>query len=445
MALAGGVSIRVPVKAGHLYEEGGMESPDGHCRTFDSQAKGSMFGDGVGVVVLKRLSEAVADGDIIHAVIKGSAVNNDGSLKVSYTAPSIVGQSEVVSMALDAAGISPGSISYIEAHGTATELGDPIEVASLTRAYRTQTDQTGYCAIGSVKTNVGHLDRAAGVSGLIKTVLALKHKEIPASLHFQEPNPEIDFETSPFYVNTELSPWQTMVLLVALASTRSAWVVPMPMLCWKSSPEPVVSGPSRPWQLLLLSARTESALDNMSARLCEHLQQHEDEKLADVAYTLQTGRRRFEHRRMLLCRDRNEAIHALQNGIPMSDWRGGNTFEQRIDRPVAFMFPGLGEQYAGMAQELYHQEATFRFIIDHCHTFLNARFGLDLSGILYPQTGVASHPSHDLAGPDRTTPNLRALLGRTVQPGSTQHEQVKQTTIAQPMVFVIEYALAQLS
>src|SRR5947209_7524110 len=201
LALAGGVSVRVPTLCGHLYQEGGMESPDGHCRTFDAQAKGGMFGDGVGVIVLKRLADALADGDQVLAVLKGSAINNDGALKVSYTAPSVAGQAEVVHAALEQAGVDAETISYIEAHGTATELGDPIEVASLTKAFRRQTDQVGYCAIGSVKTNIGHLDRAAGASGLIKTVLALQHGEIPASLHLQTPNPEIDFANSHFYVN----------------------------------------------------------------------------------------------------------------------------------------------------------------------------------------------------------------------------------------------------
>ncbi|HLG78665.1 MAG TPA: SDR family oxidoreductase, partial [Ktedonobacteraceae bacterium] len=208
MALAGGVSVRVPPVAGHLYEEGGMESPDGHCRTFDADARGGMFGDGVGLVVLKRLEDALQDGDTVYAVIKGSAINNDGSLKVSYTAPSVVGQTEVVSMALETAAVHPESIQYLEAHGTATELGDPIEVTSLTKAFRLQTQKKQYCAIGSVKTNVGHLDRAAGVSGLIKIVMGLRHQQIPASLHYHTPNPAIDFENSPFYVNTALAPWE---------------------------------------------------------------------------------------------------------------------------------------------------------------------------------------------------------------------------------------------
>lgn len=436
LAMAGGVSIRVPVKAGHLYEEGGMESPDGHCRTFDAQAKGSMFGDGVGIVVLKRLDEALADGDIIHAVIKGSAINNDGSLKVSYTAPSIVGQSEVVTMALEAAGISPESISYIEAHGTATELGDPIEVASLTKAYRAYTDQTGYCAIGSVKTNVGHLDRAAGVSGLIKTVMALKHKEIPANLHFQEPNPEIDFEHSPFYVNTQLSPWESDgsprragINSLGLGGTNAHVIV-------EEAPEREASGPSRPWQLLMLSARTPSALASSTQRLHDHLQTHLETPLADVAYTLQVGRKLMDHRRVVLCRDVHEAMSALDTpaSAPMQVLTG---MEQRTDQQVAFLFPGVGERYIEVAQTLYRAEEAFRSTIDTCHVFLQKEYDLDLRGIL--QLDQAAEPEIGTAVDGKV--DLQSLLGRG---GKAAHAEPTRTALTQPAVFVVEYALAQL-
>ena len=202
VALAGGVSINVPQTAGYVYQEGGIYAPDGHCRAFDARAQGTVFGNGVGIVVLKRLQDALADGDCIHAVIKGSAINNDGSSKVGYTAPSVEGQAKVIARALAMADIDPETISYIEAHGTGTALGDPIEIAALTRAFRASTEKQGFCAIGSVKTNLGHLNAAAGVTGLIKTVLALKHQMIPPSLHFEQPNPQIDFANSPFYVNT---------------------------------------------------------------------------------------------------------------------------------------------------------------------------------------------------------------------------------------------------
>ncbi|MGB8344556.1 MAG: beta-ketoacyl synthase N-terminal-like domain-containing protein, partial [Ktedonobacteraceae bacterium] len=305
VALAGGVSVRVPNVGGHLYQQGGMESPDGHVRTFDAQAKGSMFGDGVGVVVLKRLADALADGDQIAAVIKGSAINNDGSLKVSYTAPSVAGQAQVVRAALEQAGVEAESISYVEAHGTATELGDPIEVAALTKAYREQTQRVGYCAIGSVKTNVGHLDRAAGVSGLIKTVLALRHEELPPSLHYRQPNPEIDFASSPFYVNAQLAAWQrgekprrAGINSLGMGGTNVHLIV-------EEAPALTSSGgASRPWQLLLLSAKTETALQAMTGNLRAYLQQHDESDLADVAYTLHVGRQRMAYRQMILCRNR---------------------------------------------------------------------------------------------------------------------------------------------
>ncbi len=451
MALAGGVSIRVPSKGGHLYEEGGMESPDGHCRTFDAQAKGSIFGDGVGIVVLKRLAEALEDGDSIHAVIKGSAINNDGSLKVSYTAPSVVGQSEVVTSALANAGVPADTINYVEAHGTATELGDPIEVTSLTKAFRTQTDRTGYCAIGSVKTNVGHLDRAAGVTGLIKIVLAMKHGVIPQSLHYQKPNPEIDFEHSPLYVNAARSKWERNgttprragINSLGMGGTNVHAVI-------EEAPAQEPSGPSRPWQTLVLSAKTPSALETATANLQTYLQQNEDTPLADVAFTLKMGRNRFEQRRILVCRDRQEALQAIKTGTFLQKR------DQRTDRPVVFLFPGLGEQYVGMAQELYQHEATFRQSVERCCTLLKSKQGLDLQEMLFsPTTQIPAARQQERAGNEPTNTqqlDLRALAGRTSQNG--QHGQasstasmaarrLKETAVAQPDVFVIEYALAQ--
>src|SRR5437773_7176445 len=209
MALAGAISVRVPHRAGYFCDGGGIVSPDGHVRAFDAKANGTVFGSGGGIIVLKRLTDAIADGDSIHAVIKGSAVNNDGSEKAGYTAPGVNSQADVVVEALANAGIAAESISYIEAHGSGTPVGDPIEIAALTKAFRTSTERSGYCAIGSVKSNIGHLDPAAGIAGLIKTVLALEHRQIPASLHFEKPNPQIDFEHSPFYVATELMEWKS--------------------------------------------------------------------------------------------------------------------------------------------------------------------------------------------------------------------------------------------
>jgi acyl transferase domain-containing protein/acyl carrier protein len=447
MALAGGVSVRVPTVGGHLYQQGGMESPDGHVRTFDAQAKGSIFGDGVGVVVLKRLADALADGDQIAAVIRGSALNNDGSLKVSYTAPSVVGQAEVVSTALAQAGVEAESISYVEAHGTATELGDPIEVAALTKAYREQTQKVGYCAIGSVKTNVGHLDRAAGVSGLIKTVLALRHEELPPSLHYHAPNPEIDFANSPFYVNATLAPWQRGERVRRAGLNSLGMGGTNVHLILEEAPEQVGSGASRPWQMLLLSARTEAALEARTRQLRGYLEQHEGSKLADVAYTLQVGRERMAYRRAILCRDREEAICLLETRPAAWVW---DRVEQRVDRPVAFLLPGVGEQYPGMARELYQQEATFREVVDRCCDFLQTRLGLDVRSVLLSGDVIVNEQR--MAAPLSAMPDLRSLLGRNGQNGhheqnghtSPVEEQMKQTALAQPLVFVVEYALARL-
>ena len=294
LALAGGVSISEP--SGYLYQEGSINSPDGYCRAFDAKAQGTVAGSGVGIVVLKRLENALADGDTIYAVIKGSATNNDGSFKVSYTAPRIDGQSKVIRKAQAIADVEPDDITYIEAHGTGTPLGDPIEIAALTQAFGARTQRRQFCAIGSVKTNIGHLDAAAGVAGLIKTVLALHHQQIPPSLHFEQPNPKIDFTNSPFYVNTHLTEWQKNgaprragVSSFGIGGTNAHVIL-------EEAPAAAASGPSRSWQLLLLSAKTRAALDRATANLANYLQQYPDANLADVAYTLQVGRRGFEHR-----------------------------------------------------------------------------------------------------------------------------------------------------
>lgn len=411
MALAGGISIHALQKAGYFYQEGGILSADGHCRAFDTQAQGTVPGSGVGIVVLKRLEDALADGDFIHAVIKGSAINNDGAMKVGYTAPSVEGQAEVIAEALALAGIEAESISYIEAHGTGTALGDPIELAALTKVFRESTNQKGFCAIGSVKTNIGHLDAAAGVTSLIKTVLALKHKQIPPSLHFEQPNPQIDFANSPFYVNTTLTDWQSThtsrragVSSLGIGGTNAHVIL-------EEAPAIVPSGVSRPYQLLLLSAKTASALETATINLKNHLRQHLAINLADVAYTLQVGRKDFEHRCMVVVRDREDAIQTLES----LDSQRVLTNQETGERPIAFMFPGQGSQYVNMGRELYETEATFREQVDRCCELLKPHLGLDLRSILYPDTVT-----------DEIT------------------QQLRQTAIAQPAIFVIEYALAQL-
>ncbi|HVR96680.1 MAG TPA: type I polyketide synthase, partial [Thermoanaerobaculia bacterium] len=352
IALAGGVRVTFPRKTGYLHQKGGIVSPDGRCRAFDADAAGAFFGEGVGVVALKRLSEALADGDTIHAVIRGTAMNNDGSGKVGYTAPSVEGQAEVISFAQSIAGVDPDSVQYVETHGSATPLGDPIEVTALTQAFRARTDRRGFCALGSVKTNVGHLEAAAGVAGLLKTVLALENKVIPPSLHFETPNPSIDFDSSPFYVITEARDWP------AGEGPRRAGVSSFGMggtnvhAVLEEAPEPELAAPSRPWQLLVLSARSEAALDAATANLAGHLEDrdHDLADIADVAYTLQVGRRAFTHRRILVCKDRDDALAALRSGDPR---RLLSASPETARRPVVWMCSGLGEHYPGMGAGLY--------------------------------------------------------------------------------------------
>jgi acyl transferase domain-containing protein/acyl carrier protein len=413
LALAGGVSIRVPQKAGYLYQEGDILSSDGHVRAFDAQANGTVFSNGIGVVVLKRLVDAAADGDCIYAVIKGSAINNDGSLKVSYTAPSVDGQAEVIVEALADAGVDPETIGYIETHGTGTTLGDPIEITALTKAFQASTDKKGFCAIGAVKANIGHTDAAAGVAGLIKTVLALKHKVIPPSVNFKRPNPKIDFPASPFYVNTALSEWK------ATDSPRRAGVSAFGFggtnahVILEEAPVVGVSGPSRPWQLLTLSARTNSALETATDQLAEHFKQHLDQNLADAAYTLSVGRRAFNYRRILVCRDHEDAVATLKTQDPK---RVFTACQEHRERPVAFMFSGQGAQYVNMGRDLYHSELLFREQVDTCADLLKPRLGLDLRHVLYPEAG-----------------DIQAA-----------EAQLTETRLTQPALFVIEYALAQL-
>ncbi|MBW4570587.1 MAG: SDR family NAD(P)-dependent oxidoreductase [Tolypothrix carrinoi HA7290-LM1] len=413
MALAGGVSIQVPQKAGYYHRQEGILSPDGHCRPFDAKAQGTIFGNGLGIVVLKRLEDAIADGDFVHAVIKGSAINNDGFLKVSYTAPSVDGQANVILEALSAAGVEPDTVSYIETHGTGTSIGDPIEVTALTQAFRARTQKKGFCAIGSVKSNIGHLDRAAGISSLIKTVLALKHKQIPPSLHFEQPNPQIDFDNSPFYVNSTLSEWKANGTPCRAGVSSFGFGGTNAHVVLEEAPAVEPSGPSRPWQLLLLSAKTDTALESATANLAAYLEQHPDINLADVAHTLQVGRRGFDHRRMLVCQDINEVAIALNS---LDAKQVFTSFIEPKARPVVFMFSGQGAQYVNMALELYQTEPTFRKQVDICSELLKPHLGLDLRHVLYPSEERAEEAA----------------------------QQIKQTAIAQPALFVIEYALAKL-
>jgi amino acid adenylation domain-containing protein len=414
LALAGGISIRSPQQEGYFHQEGNIASPDGHTRTFDASAGGTVFSNGVSIVVLKRVAEALNDGDNIYAVIRGSAINNDGSQRVSFGAPGVEGQSEVIGLAQEIAGVDPNAISYIEAHGTATPIGDPIEVASLTKAFRRHTNRKQFCALGSVKTNIGHLDAAAGTAGLIKTALALEHRLLPASLHFQSPNPKLDLENSPFFVNASLREWRSEdgFPLVAGVSSFGTGGTNAHIIV-QEAPKIEPSGPSRPWQLLLLSAKTAEALDCAGRNLAGHLRQHPDISLADVAFTLQVGRTDFTHRRAILCQTVAEAIALLDNPNPRKVFSGRQELK---DPAIVFMFPGQGAQYLRMGAEIYQRERAFRDTVDQCVEILEPILGTDLREVVF-----APHGDEQAA-----------------------REKLRQTRFTQPALFTVEYALAQL-
>jgi amino acid adenylation domain-containing protein len=413
LALAGGVAVRFPQIRANYHQEGATQSPDGRTRPFDVKAAGTSFSDGLGVVVLKRVAEAMRDGDQIYAVIKGVGVNNDGSAKVGFTAPSVEGQMEVVALAIGQAGFEPDTISYVEAHGTATPLGDPIEIAALTKAFRLRTARNSFCAIGSLKGNIGHADAAAGVAGLIKTALSLKHKTLPPSLHFTQPNPKIEFAGSPFYVNTTLRNWEAGptprragVSAFGFGGTNAHVVL-------EEAPAPPPAAPSRGCQLLLLSAKTGPALEVATANLLAHFKIHPDINLADAAFTLQVGRGAFAHRRMLISRDLTDAVAAL--GALDAKRVSTQHLEKRV-QPVAFMFPGQGSQYVNMGVELYRQETTFKNEVDRCAQLLRPHLALDLREVLFP-------PADQIKAAE---------------------EQLLQTRYAQPALFVFAYALSKL-
>lgn len=396
MALAAGVAVKVP-QTEEILSPGQIVSLDGKCRAFAASANGTLGGNGIGVVVLKRLEDAISDRDYIYGTIKGSAINNDGAFKVGYTAPSQEGQAKVIRSAQIMAEVEPESISYIEAHGTGTTLGDPIEIAALTQAFQSSTDKKGYCAIGSVKTNVGHLDAAAGITGLIKTALALDCQVIPPSLNFDAPNPEIDFANSPFYVNTELKKWQTngkprraavssfgfggtnahVILEEAPVREMGRWGV----LKDTASHNGEIG---RKYHLLVLSAKNSSALDTATRNLIDCLKQNPETNLADVAYTLQVGRRVFSHRRLVVAENVEDAIKVLE-----SPERVLTQHQEAKNHPVVFMFTGQGSQYVNMARELYETEPVFRQECDRCFALLQSQSGLDLKAYLYPQAATA--------------------------------------------------------
>jgi amino acid adenylation domain-containing protein len=420
MALAGGVGLTALEPSGYLYQDSGIFSSDGHCRAFDADADGTLPGNGAGIVVLRRLEDALADGDRVLAVIRGTAVNNDGALKAGFTAPSTDAQAEVIATALDLAGVDPATVGYIEAHGTGTALGDPIEVAALEQVFGPAGGGRGHCGIGSVKTNLGHLDAAAGVAGLIKTVLALERGRLPPSLHFRRPNPRIDFAHGPFRVVDELADWRPAegvrragVSSFGVGGTNAHVVLEQP------PSRPPAPAPSRLWHLLPISARDEAALERATDRLAEHLAGQPELGLADVAFTLQTGRRAFDHRRVLVAGGaRGDALAAA--AAALAGRRGCD--DGRVEgsgAEVVLLFPGQGAQYAGMGRGLYEGEPIFRRELDRCAELLAPLLGLDLRPLLFPPPGDAGA----LERADR---------------------ELARTQLTQPALFLFEYALAKL-
>jgi amino acid adenylation domain-containing protein len=440
MALAGGVALNLTNGVGYFYQEGMIFSKDGHCRAFDVKAQGTIGGEGAGIIVLKRLEDALTDRDHIYALIKGSAINNDGNRKVGFTAPSIQGQVEVIRRAHAMAEVDPKDIGYIETHGTGTSLGDVTEMEALKLAFN--TNKKHYCGLGAVKTNVGHLDTAAGVTAIIKVILAIKHKQIPPTLHFEAPNPRIDIENSPFYLNKELKQWDNNGRLLragvssfGIGGTNAhvvleEWSKTHSAQCEAQGPgrnsegtrglAPLpIENPTRQYHLILLSAKTESALEKVTVNFVEHLKKNQGAPLADIAYTLQMGRKRFPYRRKLVCSDVSQAI----TGLNTSDSRNLHTLQGRDkEKPVTFMFPGLGAEYENMGLELYQTEPIFRQEMDRCFKILKPLMGYDIKDILYPPyRSDRSHPSYN-----------------------SHKSHINQFEVAQLVTFIFEYSLARL-
>jgi len=411
MALAGAVSITFPERRGYIPQEGGIVSEDGHCRPFDHRATGTVFGSGAAILLLKRLDDAIADGDQVLAVIRGFALNNDGSNKVGYTAPSVEGQSQVILRAQQMAGVTADSISYIEAHGTATPLGDPIEVAALAKAFSKSTHARQFCSIGTAKANVGHLDVAAGATGLIKTVLQIENRTIPKLLHFEKPNPHLDLNNTPFKVAQNTQPWKTDSLPLRAGVSAFGMGGTNAHVIVEEAPVPTLSDQGRAHQLLLCSAKTPTALTTMTNDLAHFFATQSDVNLADAAYTLQTGRSRHKHRSALVASSAEEVSEALKK--QSSEILREDT---PLENPsIVFCFPGQGVQTVNMGHKLYESEPVFRQVMDECNTILRPLLGENLLDLLY-----SSETATDAAA------------------------RLNETAYAQPAIFAFEYALAQL-
>ncbi|MBE1205440.1 SDR family NAD(P)-dependent oxidoreductase [Aminobacter carboxidus] len=405
MALAGGVTIELPHRRGYLFQDGEILSTDGHCRAFDHRADGTVFGSGAGVVVLRRLTDAIADGDIIHAVIKATAVNNDGSSKAGYLAPSVTGQAEAIIEAQGLAGVSADDIQYVECHGTGTYLGDPIEIEALTQAFRQSTVRTGFCRVGSVKSNIGHLDTAAGVVSIIKTTLALKHGEMPPTLNFEKPNPAIDFARSPFIVNDKLTSWprgagprRAAVNSLGVGGTNAHAIL-------EEAPRPVTGAASmgeREPQLFVFATKNRKALDRAMEQVGEELVRQPSLALADVSYTLFAGRKHFEHRRAIAARSRDEAT-ALLSGTDPKRVHSHSTIEAAN---AVFLFPGGGAQHVGMTRSLYGEDAGFRATVDEGLNYLKPEAASEIRRVWLTRDTDPSQAASDFLRPSVQLPAI---------------------------------------
>ncbi|SHM21866.1 type I polyketide synthase [Mucilaginibacter sp. OK098] len=410
IALAGAACITSPIKSGHLYEEGSIMSKDGHCRPFDAEATGTVFSDGAGVVLLKSLEDAERDGDIIYAIIKGIGINNDGADKGSFGGPSAQGQAGAIAMAINDADIDPSTISYIEAHGTATPLGDPIEIEGLNLAFGTQ-EQKQFCAIGSVKSNIGHTTAASGVAGLIKTALALHHQQIPPSLFYQHTNPNINLAESPFFVNNELKKWESAEKRRAGVSSFGVGGTNVHIILEEFENVPMQTGNPKPLSLITWSAKTETSAGNYAQKLAGFVDSNKNTNIADIAYTLQNTRAEFNQRRFIIAGDTDELSAKLN--APADSSSSKNLTSKASE--VVFMFPGQGSQYVNMGRGLYDNEPVFAAAVDECIELLKDTPQAQIFDIIYP---------------------------KVIDEAST--EAIKNTFYTQPAIFIMEYAMAKL-